>query len=130
MARKKADDTPAISPDLPEFLATVLDSVRQKSGPTPTLEEEEKIPTLFQLMTPMMVNDPRYKGEGKPPRALREPMLLISWDRRASTWKVSLTDKVLNISTAIPVPTLVDALQEVEKALAGGKVTFAQRKPS
>jgi len=130
MAKEKPAAKPPISPDLPEFLAHVLDNVRQAKGPTPTTEEEAHLPRLFELLTPMMVADPRYRGEGKPPRVLREPMLLLSWDRRAGTWKCSITDKVLNVSTAIPVPTLLDALQAVERALASGQVIFSQRKPS
>lgn len=129
MAGKKGQ-LPPISPDLPENLARIVVASKEGSLPNGTGDDKERLPLLLEFLTPMMVSDPRYRGEGKPPRALREPMLLLSWDRRAGSWKVSLTDKVLNVGGSILVPTLWGALEDVEKHMTGGRITFSERKPS
>lgn len=124
----KAKDRPAITPDMDVRLAAAMESSKQLLVPTITLAEEEAIPNLYAFMTPGIVNDPRYRGEGKPPRALREPTLFITWSRRSGGFQVSLTDKVLNLTGSLVVVSLLSALTDVEKELASGRFTWSQKK--
>lgn len=115
-------------PDLPETLAAALLRAREGTFPTPTQEEETQLPNLFQLLCPMMVNDPSHRGKGDPRKVLREPLLMISWDRLAATWKLALGDKVLNISGSVPVRGLLTALSDAERHLAEGTFPFKTKK--
>jgi len=127
MAKPKQNGA-ANPPDLPEHLVAAMEHSKQLLIPTISQAEEEAIPTLFRFLTPMLVADPRYKGEGKPPKALREPTVFLTWDRRSGGFKVSLTDKVLNLTGSVVVVSLLSALTDVEKELASGRFPWAQKK--
>jgi hypothetical protein len=53
---------------------------------------------------------------------------MLSWDRRAGGWKVSISDKVLNLAGSMPVSCLALALAEVNRALANRSYPFSERK--
>jgi len=125
---KPKGGTPANPSDLPLELATVMESARAGAVPYPSLEEEASVPLLFKWLTPMIVTDPRYKGDGKAPKALREPLLMVSWDRRAGVWKASISDKVLNLSGSGYLKSLATALVDVEAHLRDASFTWGQRK--
>jgi len=125
---KPKGGTPANPSDLPDSLARVMESARAGAVPYPSIEEESMVPELFKWLTPMIVTDPRYKGEGKPPKALREPLLMISWDRRSGVWKASISDKVLNLSGSAGLKSLATALVDVEEHLRSGTFVWGQRK--
>lgn len=128
MASKKHENKPAINPDLPEMLMAATEQAANILLPHISEEETEQIPTLFQFMTPMVVNDPRYKGDGKPPRVLREPLLMISWDKRLGAFKVNLSDKIFNLAGSISVQTLLGALLDTETSLRSNLFPWSQKK--
>jgi len=119
---------PANPSDLPESLAKVMLSASAGAVPYPSIEEEALCPELFKWLTPLIVNDPRYKGEGKPPKALREPLLMISWDRRIGAWKASISDKVLNLTGSGQIASLATTIVDVEKHLREQTFIWGQRK--
>lgn len=96
--------------------------------PYASIEEEAIVPLLFGWLTPLICNDPRYKGDGKPPKALREPLLMISWDRRGGFWKASISDKVLNVSGSGALKSLATALVDTETHLRDKTFVWGQRK--
>lgn len=129
MAKAKPGSAAAANPDdLPEILASSV--VRAESGCFPPLldKEEETCPKLFSLMAPMLVNDPTFKGKGDPRKVLREPLLMVSWDRASGLWKWSLTDKVLNTSWDGPLPSLVGIAEAVEACLTEGRYRVKKKK--
>lgn len=130
MTRRKASatDSPPITPDLPETLADAVQRAQAGTFPSPTTEEEAQLPNLFQLLTPMMVNDINHRGKGDPRKILREPLLMISWDRLNATWKLAIGDKVLNLSGSVPVKGLLTALSDAEAHLVAGTFPWKNKK--
>lgn len=126
--KKKPGGTPANPSDLPDSLRKVVETAAAGAVPYPTLQEQADIPELFGWLTPMIVSDPRYKGEGKPPKALREPLLMISWDRRQGAFKGSITDKVLNVGGTCLLDDLAGAILRLERHLREGTMVWGQRK--
>jgi hypothetical protein len=94
----------------------------------PKQEEFHAIPQLLELMSPRLIRDPRWSGQGTAPLVLREPLLMVSWDRRAGAWKLSLSDKVLNVSGSCLVVDLLTALVEGERGITEGRWNWAQKK--
>jgi hypothetical protein len=128
MAKSKPNGRPATNPDLPAILIGAVEHAEGILLPFPSEQEEKELPTLFQFMTPMVVNDPRYRGQGKTPRVLREPLLLLSWDRRQGAWKVSLSDKIFNLAGSVTCSTLIGALLDTEASLRSNAFPWAQKK--
>jgi hypothetical protein len=128
MARTKPENKAPINPDLPTLLVGAVSQAANVALPYPNEQEEAEIPNLFQFLSPMVVSDPRYKGDGKAPRVMREPLMLTSWDRRAGCWRVSLSDKVFNLAGSLGVGGLLAAMLDVERAMAAGKFPWSQKK--
>lgn len=129
MSKKPAGGAAAANPsDLPEILAA--DVLRAETGCFPPLldKEAELCPKLHSILAPMMVNDPNHRGKGDPRKVLREPLLMISWDRAAGLWKWSLTDKVLNVGWDGPLPSLVGIAEAVETCLVAGTYRVKKKK--
>jgi hypothetical protein len=128
-SKRREPGSPALNPpDLPETLAAAVLRAYEGTFPTPTEEEAQTIPHLFELLTPMMVRDPSHKGKGEPRKVLREPLLMLSWDRLQATWKLAIGDKVLNLSGQVPVRGLLTALADAEAALSAGTFPFKTKK--
>jgi hypothetical protein len=128
MASKPKKALPATTPDLPTALAEYILSAGERSLPSITEEDAAQLSDLWEMMRPCLVLDPRYRGQGDPPKVLREPLLMISWDRRAGGWKISISDKVLNLAGSMPVTCLANALCEANRALANRSYPFSERK--
>jgi len=128
MARKKGEAVASVDPDLPEFLAQSL--VRAEEGCFPTFTDEERkiCPILHSLLSPQLINDPKHKGQGDPRKVLREPLLMISWDRAGGAWKWAITDKLLNTNWLGTLPTLVGLEASVELCLVERRYTVKKKK--
>jgi hypothetical protein len=130
MARSTRASVASNPPDLVEILAQAVLRAEEGSFPTATEEEAQAIPHLFQVLTPMMVTDPRHKGKGEPKKVLREPLLMVSWDRLTSAWKVGIADKVLNLTGSVGVYSLLTALTDADKHLVAGTFLWKSKKVS
>jgi len=130
MGKNKAASQAAVNPDLPDALASAV--VRAEAGCFPTFTEEEqaRCPTLHSLLAPQLVNDPNHKGKGDPKKVLREPLLMISWDRAGGAWKWAIGDKLMNLAWDGPLPSLVGIAESVEIALAEGRYRVKKKKVS
>lgn len=129
MAKNRTGGAAATNPnDLPEVLAN--DVLRAETGCFPPLldKEQESCPKLWTLLAPSLVKDPNYQGKGEPRKVLREPLLMISWDRAAGLWKWSLGDKVLNVAWDGPLPSLVGIAEAVEACLLAGTYRVKKKK--
>lgn len=126
--RHNRQDSPTNPPDLPEPLARAMQRALDGTFPTATEEELKVIPVLYQMLSPRLVSDPNHNGRQEPRKLLREPLLMVSWDRLASAWKVGITDKTLDLTGAEPVRSLLTALADAEELLASGRFRFKTRK--
>lgn len=125
---KKTNGRPTTTPELPAALAEALRRAESGTFPSYSPEEMEKLPHLCELMKPMLVANPRYKGSAEPNKVLREPLAMISWDRMSGMWKFALGDKILDFSGAVAVSSLLTALLEAEAALRNGTFPFKRKK--
>jgi hypothetical protein len=114
--------------ELPEHLADAIEHAKKLIVPYPQGDEEIKLPNLFRWLTPMLVPDPKWNGQGKQKRVLREPLLLLSFDRRAGSWKVTLSDSTLNLGGSCVVHSLLDAFIDVEHLMANNKFPWSEKK--
>jgi hypothetical protein len=128
MATKRKENGQPSQPDLPAVLTHVVEQGAHLHLPMPKQEELDAIPQLVELMSPRLIRDPRWSGQGTAPLVLREPLLMVSWDRRAGGWKLSLSDKVLNVSGSCLVVDLLTALVEGERGITEGRWNWAQKK--
>jgi hypothetical protein len=128
MATKRKENGQTSQPELPPVLAHVVAEGQKLLLPHPSPEEESGISELFELMSPRLIHDPRWSGQGTAPLVLREPLLLVSWDRRAGAWKVSISDKVLNVAGSCLVPSLLDLVGMTNALIVAGKISWSQKK--
>jgi len=128
MAKDKAKDRPAMTPDLPDVLGNALARARAGTSPPYTDQDEAHVPQLWQFLEPRLVADPRYKGNGSAGKVLREPMVMLSWDRLSGSWKWTLTDKVLNVTGILPVPGLVSCVVDLEMGFTKGTIQWKEKK--
>jgi hypothetical protein len=128
MAAKRKPDARPSQPDIGPVLAHVVEQGQQLHLPDPSEEERSAIGQLLELMSPRLIRDPRWSGQGQAPLVLREPLLMVSWDRRAGAWKLSISDKVLNVSGSCLVPNLLDLVVQGERGITEGRWTWAQKK--
>lgn len=118
------------TPDLPQVLADAVLRAELGCFPTFTDEERKKCPHLYEMLSPSLVNDPNHRGKGDPKKVLREPLLMISWDRLNGAWKWAVSDKILNIGGGGTLGTLIDVAGQIEAQLGSGTVPFKRRKVS
>jgi hypothetical protein len=128
MGRKKKSEPSADQPDWTPNPLLERAKAEAAAGkvPTPHQEEKEQIPMLLELLTPSEWPDPNHKGS-EPRLIWREPLLLISWDKRAAAWKVNLSDSVLEVSGGCLASSLLTALIDAERALGNGGWSWSER---
>lgn len=128
MASKRRENGQTSPADISPVLAHVIDQGQRIQLPMPTDDELAKVPQMLELMSPRLIRDPRWSGQGTAPLVLREPLLMVSWDRRAGAWKLSLSDKVLNVSGSCLVMDLLDLVVQGERAIAEARWVWSQKK--
>jgi len=128
MSKKKAEKNGHVN-ELPEIFEALISRARDNHTPPVNDQDQQLCPTLHQLLSPRLVDNPEYNGNGTPNKVLREPLLMLSWDRAAGMWRFSLSDKVLNFSCSGNVSCLSASIAEIEAAVASGKTTFKMVKP-
>jgi hypothetical protein len=120
MAKKGASNGKAEKEDsaqLPERFAAWKASAEEHRIPEPDCNDAIALPELFALLSPCTIKDQRYRGEGKIPHVLTEPLLMISWDRAAGCWSWSVGIKQLNIRLSGKSETLLRLLEEANDQL-------------
>jgi len=128
MSKKKKDES---SPQtLPDGLAAFVASAKDGSLPTVPTEADRPLKTLFELLRPCLVPDRKWNGQGRQKAVLREPLLMIAWDRRARAWKVTVADKQLNLSWTALVQDLAGSLLDFSDAVLAGKVLPVEKEIS
>jgi hypothetical protein len=125
---KHKNSKPPITPEVPAVVQRAIDVALASSFPKPSEQEQELLPNLLELLSPTFLADPRWKGQGEPKRVLREPLLMLSWDRMGGAWKVAYGDRVYELSGAVLVPSLVTCLVDAERLLSEGRFPFKQKK--
>lgn len=127
-SKRKNGEKPSAPPDLKTVLIRAREKAVQGSCPEPTAGDQEACPNLLAFLEPEVIRKIDWKGQGEAPRVLREPMIMLSWDRMAGRWKWGLSDKALNLSGLAYADTLSSAIADLESALAGDKVAWKEKK--
>lgn len=120
---KRKDETKN-GAEMPERLVEFLEKARENKRPTPTVEEEELIPALFEAMQPGLVPNPNKVKETDPAEVWRDPRLMIVWGRKEGTWLMTLTDDVLGVRIGCKLGMLLNAILDAEKAIRSGEATI------
>jgi len=128
MSKKKKDDTRQQS--LPDVLAAFVASAKDGSLPTTPTEADRPLETLFELLRPCLVPDRKWNGQGRQKAVLREPLLMVAWDRRARAWKVTVADKQLNLSWTALAADLAGCLEAFSEGVRLGKVLPVEKEIS
>lgn len=125
---RKADDATNGKVSLPEIFLHWKESAEANRFPSRECEDATLLPNLFAFLSPAVIKDQRYKGEGKPPDCLTEPLLMLSWDRAAGQWAWSLSIKQLNIRLSGRVGNLGGVLGEIERQIQTKEVIVKEIK--
>lgn len=108
--------------DSPPELEALRERARTQVAPVVNPEEEELIQDLLILLRPSIVRiAPKNEG-GIVKEVLREPMLMVVWDRAAGRWRWSITDRTYEISTSGYVASLLDLAEQMSGQIKDGKV--------
>jgi hypothetical protein len=118
MAKAKKPASEAIQVD--ERLKEILKRVRTGNLPSPTIEEEQKIPFLWPLISPSKVEEGDDNGNGRRVKGVREPILMLAYDRRLGSWSLTILDRLLEMKIHIPVTSPLFAIVEAEEAVRSG----------
>jgi hypothetical protein len=110
------------NPDAEKAFKLAQEQALENAFPRPTDEERKRFPNLLWMVSPMLVPDPKFKGQGESPKVLREPLLMVSWDRTAGRWKWSLSDKTLNLSISGHLDSLDAIGEQIELSVASKRV--------
>jgi hypothetical protein len=130
MASKRERSGQPSDPDQIQRLHEWMKLAHENSYPKPTDREEAECPQLIAFLAPQVVGDPDHKGEGKPKRVLREPMLMVTFDRAFQMYKWAITDKICRIQVGGHFPELVGFSAEIERQLAEKKCWVKELEPT
>lgn len=130
MGRQRIDPMPPTNGKQIDAIKEALLQASENSVPIPSSEELEKLPQLLWFLSPALVDDPKHRGSQKPPKVLREPLLLVSWDRGAGRWKWAISDKTLNLSMDAHVDNLLSLGEQIEAAIVAKKVRIKNVDPT
>jgi len=107
-----------------------MELARLHGNPEPTEEEREKVPQTLAFLAPELIDDPDYKGLGSARKVLREPMLMVTWDRAAGRWKWSITDRVCRVQVSGFFDSLVAFSERIEQQLMEKNVMVKELDPT
>jgi hypothetical protein len=107
-----------------------MEQAHENSCPRPSAEELENCPELIAWLAPEVVDDPDHKGTQKPRRVLREPMLMVTFDRGAGQYKFTITDRVCRTQVGGNFSSLMSFSSEIERLLRERKVWVKELEPT
>jgi hypothetical protein len=107
-----------------------METAHLNSYPKPTAEEEEQCPELIAWLAPEVIDDPDHRGSQKPRRVMREPMLMVTFDRSSGSYKFVITDKVCRTQVGGNFSSLLSFSNEIERLLREKKVWVKELEPT
>jgi len=107
-----------------------MELAREHGNPEPTDEEKSKVPQLLAFLSPELIDDPDHRGDHRAKRVLREPMLMVTWDRSAGRWKWSVSDKVCRVQVGGYFDGLIAFSDQIEAQLAEKKCWVKELEPT
>lgn len=113
---------PRRRPAIPPELQTLRSRARAQVAPTVSPQESLELGQLLPLLLPSIVEIPPRNPQGTPKEVLREPFLMLSWDRAVGAWKWAITDKTYQVQTIGHVLSLIGLAEQINIAVANGKV--------
>lgn len=130
MASRSTRNGQQSNPDQVKVMREWIDLAREHGNPEPSAEEREKVPQTLAFLAPEVIPDPDHRGESKAKKVLREPLLMISWDRAAGRWKWAISDKVCRVQVGGHFDTLIAFSEQIERQLAEKKVFVKELDPT
>jgi hypothetical protein len=124
MSKKNGDHK---APELPRALQGLLDRAKAQGVPKGADDDRKALPTIYELLLPVKIDDPNHKGEGKAKQVWREPLLMISFDRSLGLWKVAIGDKLFRLTTSTYSESLQFALSALEDAIVNKSAVVRER---
>lgn len=119
--KRKPGESPPITPELNGVLREIRNQAEENFGPIPGGAELEKCPKLLELISPGLVEVVIKGTDGKKRRELREPLLMVSWDRGAGRWKWAVNDRTLKYTVYGWLETFMGLAEGIEECLQTGK---------
>jgi hypothetical protein len=89
-------DLAGVNPDLPKSLISSLTRAIGYKMPVPEPEVLKRFPLVMEYLSTRAIKVPSGEENGKPRDAFAEPLLMISWDRRAGSFKWNCSNKLMN----------------------------------
>lgn len=130
MASKRSNGQPSNPDEQVLKLKEWMETAHNNSYPAPSEEEQNTCPQLIAFLAPEVVGDPDHKGEGKPRRVHREPMLMVTFDRGARAWKWVITDRICRVQVGGQFSSLVGFSGEIEAQLREKKCWVKELEPT
>ncbi len=127
--RSSPQDVAAANPEIPERLGESLLAAKGQTVPEISEETNNACPLLFEWLAPRKVKLPSARPGEKAVDAFMEPLLLISWDRRAGSWKWTISNKTLNYGCGGAITELSKSFEQIEELLRLGKINPRELKP-
>jgi len=125
MAKKKKDvNDDGEDRGIPEDLISLMDRAKENAFPDRDEQDTATLPELVKVMTPVMVSDPRYKGNGTPTKVCREPLFMFNWDKSTGAWRWTISDKVLGFSLVGTAERLTGLLEAANASIIAGRVAY------
>lgn len=123
-------EAPSIPPDLPESLAESVLAAKEHAGPVPGPEEAERLKAVLEHLVPRKLRIPPKDDHSVARDVWCEPLLSLSWDKRAGHWKWAISNRQLNVRVSGYLGKLDDALLQIEAALQSRNVQVSRIKDS
>lgn len=121
MASNRKNGQPSNPDEQILVLRDWMKTAHANSYPQPTDEEKTSCPNLIAFLAPEVIGDPDHRGEHKPKKVVREPMLMVTWDTAAGRWKWVITDKVCRVQVGGWFDTLTGFSAQIEAQLSEKK---------
>lgn len=129
--RKKSspDKLAILNPEMPEHLKKSIAEARTHTVPSIDDLTKKVCPHLFEYLSPRELKIEGDTEDARPKETFAEPLLMISWDRRAGTYKWSLMNKTINYGCGGSIIVLGNTIQEIEDCIAENRHCPRELKP-
>lgn len=109
-------------PVIPEALRALRERAAAQVAPIIDQEEFQVLEHLLPLILPSIVEIPPRSEHGIPKQVLREPLMMVSWDRAFGRWKWSIVDRTFEVQTVGHVKTLLGLIEAANAQIGRGEI--------
>jgi len=105
-------------PELGKTLLAIMEQARVNAQPVsdPALFNSESLQKVTELLAPGWVPPEKEGGKAR----LREPLLMVSWQRARGQWQAVISDRVLKLRITVYLDGLGALAESVGELLSKG----------